>query len=68
MFNVQRRCNKLQRRGLFDFNLGYWLTAALALVFLSLGALVRYGSEQPKALAGNAFALLFLLWFGGMLG
>lgn len=52
----QRHTHITRAQGLFDFNLGYWLTAALALVFLSLGALVQYGSEQPIALAGSAFA------------
>lgn len=44
------------KQGLFDFNLGYWLTVVLALVFVALGALVQYGSEQPIQLAGAAFA------------
>src|SRR5690606_36631446 len=52
----QRHTHITRAQGLFDFNLGYWLTAALALVFLSLGALVQYGSDQPIALAGTAFA------------
>ncbi len=29
---------------LFDFNLGYWFSAGLALCFLTLGSLVMYGS------------------------
>ncbi|TGE76949.1 hypothetical protein C7Y70_18510 [Pseudoalteromonas sp. KS88] len=42
--------------GLFDFNVGYWLTAALALVFFSLGVLVQYGQNNEIALGGVAFA------------
>ena len=43
-------------QGLFDFNLGYWLTAILALVFFSLGVLVQYGQSSEIALGGVAFA------------
>lgn len=43
-------------QGLFDFNLGYWLTALLALVFFSLGVLVQYGQSSEIALGGVAFA------------
>ena len=45
-----------KQQGLFDFNLGYWLTAALALVFFSLGVLVQYGQTQAVQLGGVAFA------------
>lgn len=45
-----------KQQGLFDFNLGYWLTAALALVFFSLGVLVQYGQAQAVQLGGVAFA------------
>ena len=43
-------------QGLFDFNVGYWLTAFLALVFFSLGVLVQYGQSNEVALGGVAFA------------
>ena len=43
-------------QGLFDFNIGYWLTAGLALVFFSLGALVQYGQSTNIELGGVAFA------------
>ncbi|MFU2511321.1 NRAMP family divalent metal transporter [Pseudoalteromonas sp. ASV78] len=43
-------------QGLFDFNLGYWLTAVLALVFFSLGVLVQYGQSANIELGGVAFA------------
>ena len=39
-------------QGLFDFNVGYWLTAGLALVFFSLGALVQYGQSSNIELGG----------------
>jgi Mn2+/Fe2+ NRAMP family transporter len=43
-------------QGLFDFNLGFWTAATLALVFVSLGALVQYGTDQPITMASAAFA------------
>lgn len=46
--------------GLFDFHLGYWSTTALALVFLSLGALVQFGSAQEVALAGGSYIQQFV--------
>ena len=45
-----------KREGLFDFNVGYWLTAGLALVFFSLGVLVQYGQSSNIELGGVAFA------------
>lgn len=64
----QRRHPLTQQQGLFDFNLGYWVTAALALVFVALGALVQYGSEQPIALAGAAFAQQLVNMYGSTIG
>lgn len=64
----QRRQPVTRQQGLFDFNLGYWVTAALALVFVSLGALVQYGSEQPIALAGAAFAQQLVNMYGSTIG
>jgi Mn2+/Fe2+ NRAMP family transporter len=45
-----------KNQGLFDFNVGYWLTACLALVFFSLGVLVQYGQSSNIELGGVAFA------------
>lgn len=42
------------KEALFDFNLGYIFTAALALMFLTIGAFTVYGSGQ--VLGGNATA------------
>lgn len=64
----QQRHTVTPAQGLFDFNLGYWLTAALACVFVSLGALVQYGSEQPIALAGAAFAQQLVNMYGSTIG
>ena len=41
---------------LFDFNVGYIGTAILALCFLSLGALVMYGSGEPFSGSAATFA------------
>ncbi|CAG8998403.1 MAG: hypothetical protein CENE_00349 [Candidatus Celerinatantimonas neptuna] len=43
------------KSALFDFNLGYLLTALLALVFLSLGALVLHGSSMSLVTGGIGF-------------
>lgn len=44
------------REGLFDFNLGYLLTMLLAVAFLSLGALVMFGSGQTLSGSSAAFS------------
>lgn len=64
----QQQTPVTRAQGLFDFNLGYWMTAALALVFLSLGALVQYGAEQPIALAGGAFAQQLMQMYSSTIG
>lgn len=53
---------------LFDFNLGYFGTALLALCFLSLGALVFFGSGQEVAEAPQAFALQLFDLYTAALG
>lgn len=53
---------------LFDFNLGYWSTAVLALFFLALGALVQYGAPQPIAMAGSKFAEQFVAMYVATIG
>lgn len=57
-----------RQQGLFDFNLGYWVTVSLALVFVALGALVQYGSDQPIALAGAAFAQQLIGMYSATIG
>ncbi|MDF3125013.1 divalent metal cation transporter [Rheinheimera sp. 1928-s] len=57
-----------KKDGLFDFNLGYWSTTALALVFLSLGALVQYGSDQKVELAGAAYTSQFVAMYASTIG
>lgn len=43
------------RQGLLDFNVGYAVSAILALFFLSLGVFVQYGSGQEIELVGGAY-------------
>jgi len=45
-----------RREASFDFNLGYGLTLVLALMFLSLGALVMHGSGEAFSDSSVAFA------------
>jgi Mn2+/Fe2+ NRAMP family transporter len=55
------------REALFDFNLGYFVTALLALVFLGLGANVIYGSgEEMKD--GAAFGVQLISLYTRALG
>lgn len=56
------------RHALFDFHLGYWVTALLALLFLALGAMVQFGTEQPIAMAGAQFATQFVNMYGSTIG
>ena len=44
------------KEALFDFNLGYFGTALLALGFLTLGAMVMYGSGAHFSKSGAGFA------------
>ncbi|WP_201527132.1 NRAMP family divalent metal transporter [Psychrobacter frigidicola] len=43
------------REGLLDFNVGYSISAILALLFLALGVFVQYGSGQEIELVGGAY-------------
>lgn len=53
---------------LFDFNLGYWGTAVLALFFLALGAFILHGSGQELAAGGAAFAAQIITLYTEALG
>ncbi len=46
----------LLKEALFDFNLGYFGTAILALCFLTLGAMVMYGTGEQFSPRGGVFA------------
>ncbi|WP_435978445.1 NRAMP family divalent metal transporter [Psychrobacter sp. DM4] len=47
--------NTTYRQGLLDFNVGFLVSAVLALFFLSLGVFVQYGSGQEIELVGGAY-------------
>ena len=44
------------KESLFDFKIGYWGTAVLSLGFLSLGALVMYGTGEQFSSKAGVFA------------
>jgi len=44
------------REALFDFHLGYWGTAVMAVLFLSLGALVMHGTGEGFSNSAGQFA------------
>ncbi len=52
--NMQKRLSLKQ--SLLDFNIGYFGTIFLAIGFLSLGALVMYGSGEDLSPKGSVFA------------
>lgn len=54
--------------GLFDFNLGYFVAVLLAVVFLSLGALLQHGVNQEIQLAGAAFAQQLVAMYADTIG
>lgn len=64
----QRLFNISPAQALFDFNLGYGMAVMLALVFLSLGALVQYGTDQEIAMAGAAFTQQLVSMYSATIG
>jgi len=56
------------REALLDFNLGYLGTAVLALMFLSLGALVFFGRGEEIATTGVGFANQLIELYSSSLG
>lgn len=54
--------------GLFDFNVGFWTTAGLALCFLALGALIQHGAQQEIAMGSSAFAEQLVGMYAASLG
>jgi len=53
---------------LFDFRLGYFGTAILALGFVTLGALIMYGTGETFSPAGGKFAGQFINLYTSTLG
>ena len=56
------------REALIDFNIGYIGTAMIALFFLSLGALVMYGTGESFSASGSAFASQIINLYSQTLG
>jgi len=56
------------KSALFDFNLGYFTTMILALVFLALGALVLHGSGEALASGGIGFSKQLVGLYAGTIG
>ncbi len=56
------------KEALFDFNLGYLGTAFLAVCFLTLGAMVMYGTGEKFSPAGGVFAGQFINLYTQSLG
>ncbi|MBI1184347.1 divalent metal cation transporter [bacterium] len=57
------------RDALRDFHIGYWGTAVLALIFVSLGALVLFASNQSlSGLSGAQFSQKFVSIYTDTLG
>ncbi len=53
---VKRKLDHVSYKdGLFDFNVGFIGSAVLAVVFLSLGALVQFGTGEEVKMAGPAY-------------
>ncbi len=52
----------------WDFNIGYGLMILLALVFMSLGALVMYGSGETLSNNGSVFSQQLVQIYGRTLG
>ena len=52
----------------FDFNLGYWTSAILAICFLTLGATVIYGSGTELSNSSPTFASQLISLFTGTIG
>ena len=56
------------REALFDFNLGYGASFVMALMFLSLGALVMFGTGETFEGRADAFAAQFVSMYTSALG
>lgn len=56
------------RETLLDFNIGYGITTVLALTFVSLGALVMFGSGESFSSSGIKFSLQLVSLYTKMLG
>ncbi|MCL1066730.1 divalent metal cation transporter [Shewanella olleyana] len=56
------------KQAIFDFNLGFIVTAVLAVVFLALGALVMHGSGETFSNSGAVFASQLVDLYSDVMG
>lgn len=56
------------REGVIDFNIGYWGSGVVGVMFLALGALIMYGSGETFPDAGAPFAAMFVRMYASALG
>lgn len=52
----------------FDFKIGYWGTTFLAVAFVSLGAMILYGSKEQLSSNGSEFAAQLIQMYTNTLG
>jgi Mn2+/Fe2+ NRAMP family transporter len=70
MFSRKKQTGHLAtvREAQFDFFLGYGITTVLAGLFLALGALVLFGSNEPLATGGVAFSKQLVTLYTATIG
>ena len=56
------------RQGLLDFNVGYGVSAVLALFFLAMGVFVQYGSGEAIEIAGGAYVNQLISMYTNTIG
>jgi Mn2+/Fe2+ NRAMP family transporter len=66
--NKENKKKTSLKDALFDFHIGYWGCALLAIAFLSLGAKVMYGSGVEFSPKGTVFAGQLIDLYGKSLG
>ncbi|MCS6116038.1 NRAMP family divalent metal transporter [Shewanella baltica] len=68
LLEKQKSQTVTKAQALLDFNLGYIITAILAIVFLSLGALVMHGSGEHFSDSGAQFANQLINLYSQVMG
>ena len=66
--NQRKEKDVTESAALFDFNVGYILTAVLAVVFLALGALVLNGNGQELQTSGIGFSHQLVSMYASTIG
>ncbi len=64
----QTKYHPTLKETLLDFNLGYWVSAVLAIFFLSLGALVIYGTGTELSNSSPTFAHQLITMYTSAIG